>query len=246
MNVRIFIVTIITVFALIGCQSTKVTDDTIIPAQSLYNSGVNELENGNYKTASEQFEKIFFQHPGSETTSYAELMQAYSLYLAGEYSEVVDILEIFIKLHPRHKDIAYAYYLKALAQYAQISNVRLDQSQTKNALSDMQEVRKRFPQSQYALDVESKINLVNDHLAGKEMFIGRYYLNKNNPIAAIKRFQHVIDQYDTTSHSPEALYRLVECNMMLGLDLEAKKYAAVLKYNYPNSKWLAYSYNLLK
>jgi len=232
--------------ALAACKSKLKDNEDVVPAQELYNKGVKELESGDYKKASAEFEKVFFQHPGNSITPKAELMQAYSLYLAGEYEEAVDVLDIFIKLHPRYEDIAYAYYLKALATYVQISDVRLDQSKTEYAGQGLEEVILRFPNSIYAIDAALKIDLVKDHLAGKEMFVGRYYLNKRNPVAAIKRFQIVVENYDTTSHVPEALYRLVESNIMLGLVEEAKKYATVLAHNYPDSQWHKYSDNLLK
>lgn len=231
---------------LVACKSKKGDDETVIPAQVLYDKGVMQFEKGEYKKASEEFEKIFFQHPGNPITAQAELMQAYSLYLAGEYDEVVDVLEIFIKLHPRHEDISYAYYLKALANYVQISDVKLDQSRTQAARDSLEEVIARFPNSKYAIDAALKIDLTKDHLAGKEMLVGRYYLQKKNPVAAIKRFQSVVDQYDTTSHTSEALYRLVESNVMLGLYEEATKYAEVLVHNYPDSVWRKHSDHIMK
>jgi outer membrane protein assembly factor BamD len=242
----LFPIIIVISLLLSSCKSKKKDDDEVIPAQELYRNGIKELEAGEYKKASEQFEKVFFQHPGNSITPQAELMQAYSLYLASEYEEAADILDMFIKLHPRHEDIAYAYYLKALANYVQISDIQLDQSKTNNAREGLEEVMRRFPGSKYATDAALKIDLVNDHLAGKEMFVGRYYLNKKNPIAAIKRFQIVVENYNTTSHTPEALYRLVESNVMLGLVDEARKYAGVLVHNYPDSQWRQYSDNLLK
>ncbi len=229
-----------------SCKSKLKDNEDVVPAQELYSNGIKELQAGEYKKASAEFEKVFFQHPGNSITPQAELMQAYSLYLASEYEEAVDVLDMFVKLHPRHEDVAYAYYLKALANYVQISDVRLDQSKTKYASEGLEEVIIRFPGSKYAIDAALKIDLVNDHLAGKEMFVGRYYLNKRNPVAAIKRFQIVVERYDTTSHAPEALHRLVESNVMLGLVEEARKYAVVLAHNYPDSQWRKYSDNLLK
>lgn len=236
----------ITLISLAACQSKSKDADKIIPAQELYNLGIKELEAKNYGKAASAFEKVFFQHPGNKITADAELMQAYSLYLDGEYDEVGDVLDIFLKLHPRHKDVAYAYYLKALANYVQISNVKLDQSRTRYAKQGLEEVISRYPGSKYAIDAALKIDLVNDHLAGKEMLVGRYYLKKRNPIAAIKRFQTVVEEYETTTHITEALHRLVESNLMLGLPNEAKKYANVLEHNYPKSKWAVFSKNLLK
>ena len=237
---------IITTLVLIGCKTKNDDSDVIIPAQTLYDNGIKSLEKKDYKKAISNFEGLFFQHPGNQLTPLAELMQAYSLYLAGEYDETVDVLEIFIRLHPRHKDVSYAYYLKALANYVQISEVRLDQSKTQDALNSLNDVIARFPGSKYSIDCALKLDLVKDHLAGKEMLIGRYYLSKKNPIAAMKRFQIVVEKYNTASTTPEALYRLVESNLMLGLPDEAKKYSDVLQYNYPNQKWCQYSNNLLK
>jgi outer membrane protein assembly factor BamD len=231
---------------LVACQSKSKDLDKIIPAQDLYNAGIKELEAKNYTKAANEFETVFFQHPGNSITADAELMQAYSLYLAGEYDEVGDVLDIFLKLHPRHENVAYAYYLKALANYVQISSVKLDQSRTRYAKEGLEEVISRFPGSKYAIDAALKIDLVNDHLAGKQMLVGRYYLTKKNPVAAIKRFQTVVEEYDTTTHIPEALHRLVESNLMLGLKDEAKKYADVLMHNYPKSSWNNFSKNLLK
>ena len=233
------------ILSLTSCKS-KLKDEEIVPPQENYDAGIVQLEKGAYKKAAEHFEQIFFQHPGNELTPQAELMQAYSLYLASEYDDAVDVLEIFIKLHPRHEDIAYAYYLRSLANYVQVSSVLLDQSRTRYAKEGFEEVIRRFPGTKYAIDAALKIDLVNDHLAGKEMLVGRYYLNKKNPVAAIKRFQTVIDEYDTTSHAEEALYRLVETNVMLGLKDEAAKYAAVLEHNYPKGSWSSGAHNLLK
>jgi len=244
--IKSLIIIIVASISLVGCKSKSKDLDTIIPARELYNSGAEALEAGKYIKASNEFEKVFFQHPGNSITADAEIMQAYSLYLAGEYDEVGDVLDIFLKLHPRHKDVAYVYYLQALANYVQISSVKLDQSRTRYAKEGLQEVINRFPGSKYAIDSALKIDLVNDHLAGKQMLVGRYYLKKRNPVAAIKRFQTVVEEYDTTTHIPEALHRLVESNLMLGLPDEAKKYANVLGHNYPNSKWSSSSQKLLK
>ena len=244
--IKHFLLIAIASISLVSCQSKMKGDKKIIPATELYDTALKHLDKGDYKKASLGFEKIFFQHPGNKITPQAELMQAYSLYLAGEYDEIVDVLDIFIKLHPRHEYIAYAYYLKALANYTQISSVKLDQSRTRYARSGLEEVIQRFSGSKYAIDAALKIDLVNDHLAGKEMLVGRYYLKKRNPVAAIRRFQAVVEEYDTTSHVAEALYRLVESNMMLGLTDEAKKYATVLKHNYPDSTWDKHSNYLLK
>jgi outer membrane protein assembly factor BamD len=244
---KFYLLTFVTVLLLItGCKTKKTDDETIIPVNTLYETGVNFLQQKKYDKAATEFEKIFFQHPGSSLTPQAELMQAYSLYLEGQYDQAIDVLDIFIKLHPRHEDIAYAYYLKAISNYTQISDVKLDQSRTRYAKEDFEEVITRFPATKYAIDSALKIDLVNDRLAGGEMMVGRYYLKKRNPIAAMSRFQTVIDLYDTTSHAEEALYRLVEANVMLGLTDEAQKYAATLGHNYPSGEWYKKAYILLK
>ena len=244
MNLSKYYLLLITIVIISACK-TKKTDDEIIPIRELYENGLKFLEQNKYRKAADEFERVFFQHPGNDLTPQAELMQAYSLYLDGEYDQAVDVLDMFIRLHPRHQDIAYAYYLKALSNYVQISDTKLDQSRTRYAKEDFEEVIHRFPGSNYATDAALKIDLVNDHLAGKEMLVGRYYLKKRNPVAAVKRFQNVIAYYQTTSHVPEALFRLVESNLMLGLKDEASKYAAVLGHNYPSSQWYQKSYNLI-
>lgn len=242
---KLFFYIIILGFAISGCQSKKSDDDTIVPSAQLYNDGLSLLEKQKYDKAAEQFSRIFYQNPGDPITPQAELMQSYSLFLAGKYEEAIDVLETFIKLHPANEDIQYAYYLRALSYYMQISNVQLDQSRTVLTKMSFEEVMTLFPRTKYAIDAALKIDLVNDHLAGKEMYIGRYYLKKNNPIAAINRFRIVVDNYQTTSHTPEALYRLVESYLMLGLADEAKKYAAVLGHNYPDSTWYKHAHSLI-
>lgn len=236
---------ILLALGLSACKS-KLKDEPIVPAQESYDSGMVQFNKGEYKKAAEHFERVFFQHPGNEITPRAELMQAYSLYLASEYDEAADVLDIFIKLHPRNEDIAYAYYMKALSNYAQVSEVKLDQSRTRYAKEGFEELIRRFPGTKYAIDAELKMDLLDDHLAGKEMLVGRYYLKRKNPIAAMKRFQTVIDEYKTTMHAEEALYRLIETNLMLGLTDEAKKYAVVLEHNNPSGMWYRKAQNLLK
>ena len=229
-----------------GCKNKKNSDDIVVPMPTLYNEGITLLEKKKYKKAAEEFGRVFYQHPGNEMTPQAELMQAYSLFLAAQYEEAVDVLDMFINLHPANVNIAYAYYLKALSYYMLISDVNHDQSRTFLAKDSFEDVIAKFPNTKYAIDSSLKIDLVNDHLAGKEMVVGRFYLKKKNPMAAINRFEEVIDNYQTTSHSVEALYRLAESYMMLGLPDEAKKYASVLGYNYPDSQWYSYAYRLVQ
>ncbi len=243
---KLLFYTIITCLILSNCKTRKIDEDIIISSHKLYNDGLVLLKKQKYLKAADQFSRIFYQDPSDEMTPQAELMQAYSLHLAAQYEESISVLNTFIKLHPMHKNIAYAYYLKALSYYMQVSNIQLDQSRTFLAKESFEDVIRLFPKSNYSIDAPLKINLINDYLAAKEMDVGRYYLNKNNPIAAINRFQPIINNYQTTSHISEALYRLVESYLMLGLVVEAKKHAAILGHNYPDSYWYKCCYSLLK
>ncbi|MBN66193.1 MAG: outer membrane protein assembly factor BamD, partial [Rickettsiales bacterium] len=174
-----------------------------------------------------------------------QIMAAYSAYRVQEFDTAISILERFAKLHPNHPSTPYAYYLRALSYYDQISDVGRDQKMTQEARQALREVVGRYPDSNYARDAQLKLELTEDHLAGKEMEIGRYYLMRDEYLASINRFKRVVEQYQTTSHIPEALHRLVEAYMKLGVRDEAEKYAAVLGYNYPGSEWYEYSYALL-
>ncbi len=199
-----------------------------------------------YKKAIDEFEEVERQHPYSEWAPRAEIMAAYSAYRAGQFEDAVAILDRFVKLHPTHASTPYAYYLKALCYYTQITDVGRDQRMTEEAREALREVVARYPQTDYAQDAKLKLDLTDDHLAGKEMEIGRYYLQQSEYISAINRFQYVIDNYQTTSHVPEALHRLVEAYLRLGVADEAKRNAAVLGYNYPGSEWYQYSYEMVK
>jgi outer membrane protein assembly factor BamD len=172
-------------------------------------------------------------------------MAAYAHYQENRYDDAINTLDRFIELNPGSEDVAYAYYLKAISYYEQISDVGRDQKMTQLALDSLQDVTRRFPDSEYARDAQLKIDLARDHLAGKHMTIGRYYLRQGEYLAAINRFQTVVEEYQTTTHVPEALHRLVEAYMALGVDNEAQATAAVLGYNYPGSDWYTDSYYLL-
>ena len=173
-------------------------------------------------------------------------MSAFSYYVAGDYNKSIQASQRFLSIHPGNKDAPYAFYLIALSYYEQISDVQRDQKVTEQALTALQEVNRRFPQTQYASDARLKIDLVQDHLAGKEMEIGRYYQRSGKWIAAQIRFQNVVDTYQTTSHAPEALYLLVESSLALGIPAEAVKYAAVLGANYPGTEWYEKAYELVQ
>jgi outer membrane protein assembly factor BamD len=172
-------------------------------------------------------------------------MSAFSYYSAAQYTESTASAQRFLQLHPGNRDAPYAYYLIALNYYEQISDVTRDQRITNQARDALNEVIRRYPDSQYASDARLKLDLVNDHLAGKDMEIGRYYQRSSRWLAATMRFRSVVEQYQTTSHAPEALYRLVECYLSLGLRDEARRAAGVLSANYPGSEWYARAYELI-
>jgi len=211
----------------------------------LYERANKALEEESYIQATKFFEEVERQHPYSEWSARAQLMAAYSAYLGQRYEESLVALDRYIQLHPGAKDVDYAYYLKALSYYEQISDVRRDQEMTMKAVRALNALISRFPNSEYARDAILKRDLTMDHLAGKEMEIGRYYLNRGYTNAAINRFRSVIANFQTTSHASEALHRLVEAYMTLGLKNEAYQVAAVLGHNYPGSKWYERSYELL-
>lgn len=214
------------------------------PVDVLYNSAVNALESGAYFDAAKGFDEVERQHPYSVWATKAQLMAGYANYMANKYDDAIISLERYIQLHPGSRDIAYAYYLKAISYYEQISDVTRDQLVTEKALKALDEVVRRFPDSRYARDAKLKIDLTRDHLAGKEMAIGRWYLERGDYLAAINRFKRVVADYQTTSQIPEALHRLVEAYSAIGLTDEAKRVAAVLGHNYPGSEWYVDSYQL--
>jgi len=215
------------------------------PVELLYNNGLDALNARRYSSASDQFNTLEQNYPFSTWAVNAQIMQAYSLYLQNKYGDAIGSLDRFIQLHPAHREIAYIYYLRALCYYEQIADIQRDQKGTELAMAALQEVVTRFPNSPYASDARLKIDLCRDHLAGKEMEIGRYYQAQHLYQAAIGRFQRVVDDYQTTAHVPEALDRIVEVYLALGLVDQAKKTAAVLGYNDPGSSWYQDAYNQL-
>ncbi|MDZ5647431.1 outer membrane protein assembly factor BamD [Nitrospirillum sp. BR 11828] len=216
------------------------------PVEQIYSEAGNAIDRGEYQKAALLFGAVEQQHPYSTWAMRAELMAAYAYYQANKYEEAIGSLDRFISLHPGNPNVAYAYYLKGLCYYEQISDVRRDQTPTVQSLKALEEVIRRFPNSPYARDAKLKIDLTRDHLAGKEMDIGRYYQSVGLNLAAMKRFRQVVDQYQSTSHVPEALHRLVEVYLSLGMLDEARKAAAVLGYNYPGSDWYQNTYDLMK
>jgi outer membrane protein assembly factor BamD len=211
----------------------------------LYSNGIDAMRKQSYSTAVKHFDAIQQNYPYSPWATNAQLMDGYTEYRRNQYTESVAQLDRFIQLHPSNKDVAYAYYLRALCYYEQIADISRDQKGTEEAQTALQEVVNRFPDSAYARDARLKIDLCRDHLAGKEMAIGRYYEKQHLYAAAIGRYQRVVDDFQTTNHTPEALSRLTEIYLKLGLVGEAKRTASVLSYNYPGSPWYQDSWNEL-
>jgi len=212
---------------------------------TLYSEAKRRLDNGEYKAAAALFDEVERQHPYSDWARRAQVMGAFSNYMEKDYNKAIEGAQRFLSIHPGNKDAPYAYYLIALSYYEQIADVDRDQKITEQALTALTEVQRRYPTTEYAADARLKVDLVNDHLAGKEMQIGRFYERSGRWLAAQIRFQNVINKYQTTSHTPEALYRLTETNLALGIPGEAKKYAAVLGSNYPGSEWYQKAYDLI-
>jgi outer membrane protein assembly factor BamD len=231
---------------LAGCAADDKDNYKELPVEEIYNDAMDLLKAESYDKAARTFDEVERQHPYSVWATKAQLMAAYSHYLHNKYEEAINSLDHFIQLHPGHKDAAYAYYLKALCYYEQIADVARDQRMTANALKSLQEVVDRFPTSKYARDAKLKVDLARDHLAGKEMAIGRWYENQQQYLAAINRFRVVVDDYQTTTHVAEALHRLIECYEALGLTEEARNTAAVLGYNYPGDEWYSDTYRLVQ
>ena len=235
-----------TSFGLAGCGSSDDNTNYVEqPVEVLYNRALDELGAQEYKEAAKGFEEVDRQHPYSVWATKAQIMAAFAYYQSNKYDEAIIALDRFIQLHPGHRDIPYAYYLKALCYYEQISDVGRDQRMTQQALDALAEVVKRFPESPYARDSRLKVELAIDHLAGKEMAVGRFYQQNQQYVGAINRYRVVIERYQTTTHVPEALHRLVESYLSLGVKSEAQEAAAVLGYNFPGSEWYQDSYYLM-
>ncbi|MDP1630566.1 MAG: outer membrane protein assembly factor BamD [Caulobacter sp.] len=215
------------------------------PVELLYSTGAYRLDQHRWSEAVTYFQEVERQHPYSEWSRRAILMTAYAHYQGNQYADAIQASDRFIQLYPGNPSVVYAYYLKSICYFEQIVDVGRDQAATEQALAALRDVVQRFPRSEYSADARLKIDMVNDQLAGKEMAIGRYYLRKGQTIAAIGRFRTVIDRYQTTSHTPEALYRLVESYLTVGLTREASKNGAVLGYNFPGDPWYNDAYKLL-
>ena len=239
------------VVALIAVKLGACADkDAIVPdqpAEKLYNEGVYLLnERKEYKDAAKKFEEVERQHPYSEWARKALIMATYSYYSSAQYEEAITAAQRYITLHPGNPDAAYAQYLIGASYYDQIPDVTRDQSRTEKAITALDEVQRKYPSSEYAMAARKKLEFARDQLAAKEMNIGREQLSKKSYIGAINRFKVVVTRYQTTRHVEEALERLTECYMTLGIVSEAQTAAAVLGHNFPDSQWYKDAYKLVK
>jgi len=237
------------ILPLAGCSRNSAKRDTAYVARdvdTLYTAAKDRLDRGQFKLAAALFDETERQHPYSVWARRAQLMSAFSYYMARDFTESTNSAQRFLSIHPGNRDAPYAYYLIALNYYEQITDVTRDQKITQQALDAMGELIRRYPTSRFAADARLKVDLIRDHLAGKEMEIGRFYERRAQWLAAVIRFRTVVDKYDSTSHTPEALMRLTEAYLALGIPEEAKKAAAVLGTNYPGSKWYDRAFQLMQ
>ena len=231
-----------------GCARNRAKGDTSYVARdvsSLYAAAKRTMDQGDYETAAKLFDEVERQHPYSVWARRAQIMSAFNYYLGQKYTDAISSAQRFLTIHPGNVEAPYAHYLVAMSYYQQIADVTRDQATTKQAADSFGELIRRYPDSRYASDARLKLDLINDHLAGKEMEVGRFYERSGNWLAASLRFREVVDKYQTTSHTPEALERLVETYLALGTPAEAYKTAAVLGKNYAGSYWYRQSLRLL-
>ena len=238
----------VAVLPVVGCARGKGVKDTAYVARdvsSLYTAAKRSMDKGDYEQAAKLFDEVERQHPYSVWARRAQLMSAFNYYLARKYTDAINSAQRFVTIHPGNAEAPYAQYLIAMSYYQQIDDVNRDQSNTQQASSAFEDLIRRYPDTRYAADARIKLDLIKDHLAGKEMEVGRFYQRSGQWLAATYRFRTVIDQYQTTSGTPEALERLVECYLALGMPEEAQKAGAVLGRNYPESYWYKQSLRLL-
>ena len=239
------------ILILFGSCSKEVSKETLIKEKSLelqveeaYKEGMEALNNGDVIFAAKKFNEAEILFPQANSAPQSALMAAYSYYTQDYYSDAIAEYKRFLKVYPAHKDLGYVYYMLAICYYEQIVDEKKDLQSIINAKENFIIIIKNYSNSEYAIDAEFKIDLINDILAAKEMYLGRYYFDKKKWIPAINRFREIIDNYDTTIYAEEALHRLVEVHYTIGLINEAEKYAQLLGYNYQSSKWYENSYSL--
>jgi outer membrane protein assembly factor BamD len=236
-------------FSVAGCAKRGTKGDLPYVARdvgTLYSAAKDRLDRNQYKLAAALFDEVERQHPYSVWARRAQLMGAFSYYLNRDYAEAIASAQRFLAVHPGNRDAPYAYYLIGLSYYEQIADVTRDQKITQQALDSLGELTRRYPNTRYAADARLKMDLVRDHLAGKEMEIGRFYQTRGQWLAGAIRFREVVEKYQTTTHVPEALLRLTESYLALGVPAEAQKSAAVLGTNYPGTDWYKRAYELMQ
>ena len=245
----ILITSLMLALGVTACQSAATRNEQLAyverPVERIYNLALAELDKGDYAESVALFNEVERQHPYSEWARRSALMSAFASYQARDYDQSIATAQRFISLNPAADDAAYAYYLIAVSYFDQIVDVGRDQNTTELSKAALTDVARRFPDSDYARDANLKLDMVQDQLAGKEMEIGRWYLRRNQHLAAVNRFKTVVKDYETTGHAAEALHRLVETYLSLGLRQDALAAGAVLGYNYPDSDWYQMSYRLL-
>ena len=241
---------LLSLFILVSCSKNNI-EKSVIQEKSLelqvlevYGIGKDALEDGDVLYAAKKFNEAETLFPQSDWAPRSALMAAYSYYVQDYYSDSIAELDRFIRVYPYHKDVPYAHYLMGICYFEQIVDEKKDLQSIKNAKIKFDYVLREYTNTEYALDAEFKISLINDILASKEMYIGRYYFEKKKWISAINRFRTVVDDYDTTIYTAEALHRLVEVHYTIGLIDEAEKYAKLLGYNYGSSEWYQNTYSL--
>ena len=239
------------ILVLFGSCSKEVSKKTLIKEKSLelqveeaYREGMEALNDGDVLFAAKKFNEAEILFPQADSAPQSALMAAYSYYTQDYYGDAIAELKRFLKVYPSHKDLEYVYYLLAICYYEQIVDEKKDLQSIINAKENFNIIIRNYPNTEYAIDAEFKIDLINDILAAKEMYLGRYYFDRKKWIPAINRFREIIDNYDTTIYAEEALHRLVEVHYTIGLIEEAEKYAQLLGYNYRSSKWYENSYSL--
>lgn len=233
---------------LAGCDlfgPQKITEQTIIPPDTLYNSAVADMNGQRYNTAIGTLTTLEQQHPYSQYNEKAHLLVVFANYQLGKWDDAISAANEYIALFPSSSEMDYVLYMKGMSYFNQITDITRDQQTSQNAIEAFQQILDNYPKSQYAKDAQAKLLVCVDQLAGKEMSVGRYYEGNGNYAAAIGRFQAVVQKYQTSTHIEEALYRLTEANLALGLISEAQTAAAVLGHNYPSSPWYKDAFNLL-
>lgn len=245
-NCKFQVVSLLSIALISGCSTTDENKEVLSDPKVLFSDATSLLQNDKYADAASKYEQLEREHPASDLAAQAQVNRAYSRYLEGKYIDSILIAESFVKQYPAHPAAPYMYYLKGLCLYEQIVDVGRDQDLTYRTIDAFEDLVNRFPNSKYTKDAKLKIDYAYNSLAGKEMEIGRFYLARNNPIAALGRFKEVITKYETTIFVPEALYRLTEVYYTLGDVEQATTYASVLGHNYNDSEWYLKAYDLVK